>query len=193
MPKIVDGVAQKAEIRTAARRVFGRRGIKGTGLAAVADAAGMGRSSLYHYYPDKSSLVRDIARDLLESEEKLFRGVLESKGESTRRIEQLMTGMSHVFEAWSRNGSITLDLHTLRALDFRNFFRRIRQLLAEVIAEGQRDGSIDSNLDSVWTASFLIASMDGLLLQYLADRRAFDDIGGLETALVMSVRKVLAA
>ncbi|HIE60581.1 MAG TPA: TetR family transcriptional regulator, partial [Microbacterium sp.] len=42
MPKIVDAEVQRDEIRDAARRVFAERGVRGTGLAPVAAAAGMG-------------------------------------------------------------------------------------------------------------------------------------------------------
>ena len=73
MPKIVDARAQRGEIRRAARRVFSRRGVAGTGLAHVAEAAGMGRSSLYHYYADKASLLRDLVRDLLAEVESFHR------------------------------------------------------------------------------------------------------------------------
>ena len=70
MPKVVDTAVQRREIRRAARRVFARRGVASTGLTHVAEAAGMGRSSLYHYYADKASLVRDLTRELLAEEER---------------------------------------------------------------------------------------------------------------------------
>ncbi|NNL67364.1 MAG: TetR family transcriptional regulator, partial [Myxococcales bacterium] len=38
MPKQVDAVEQRRTIRRAARRVFARRGVHGTGLAHVATA-----------------------------------------------------------------------------------------------------------------------------------------------------------
>ena len=72
MPKLVDSVEQRREIRSAARRVFARRGVAGTGLTHVAQAAGMGRSSLYHYYPDKAALMRDLLCEVMGEEESFF-------------------------------------------------------------------------------------------------------------------------
>ena len=69
MPKLVDRVEQRREIRRAARHVFARRGVAGTGLTHVAEAAGMGRSSLYHYYPDKAALMRDLLREVMTEED----------------------------------------------------------------------------------------------------------------------------
>jgi len=72
MPKIVDATEQRGSIRRAATRVFSRRGVAGTGLAHVAREAGMGRSTIYHYYRDKTALTRDMVRELLSEEEALF-------------------------------------------------------------------------------------------------------------------------
>ena len=72
MPKIVDRELLRKTIRRAARHVFSRRGIEAAGLVHVAKAAKIGRASIYHYYPDKAALVRDLVRDLLVEEEVLF-------------------------------------------------------------------------------------------------------------------------
>ncbi len=96
MPKVVDPHAQRRQIRRAARDVFSRRGLAGTGLAQVADAAGMGRSSLYHYYPDKESLVRDLIRDLLAAEESLFERASFVRSSGASAI---------AWRIWSRRGS----------------------------------------------------------------------------------------
>ena len=80
MPKVVDPTIQREDIRSAARSVFARRGVRGTGLAHVAEAAGMARSSLYHYYPDKDSLLADLLQEMLEQERLLFRSQLRAEG-----------------------------------------------------------------------------------------------------------------
>ncbi|SRR5260370_25847494 len=62
--------------RNRPRRVFAQRGVDTAGLVHVARAAGIGRATLYHYYPDKAALVRDVVRELLLEEEKLVRAAL---------------------------------------------------------------------------------------------------------------------
>ena len=76
MPKVVDAAEQRSRIREAARQVFARRGVAGTGLVHVAKAARISRSNLYHYYPDKAAPFRDLAQELLDEEEALFRAAL---------------------------------------------------------------------------------------------------------------------
>jgi AcrR family transcriptional regulator len=97
MPKLVDPVRQRGEIRAAARRVFSRRGVAGIGLTHVAEAAGMGRSSLYHYYPDKASLMRDLLREVMSEEEAFFAAAVRGEGTPLERAERLGKILASMF------------------------------------------------------------------------------------------------
>jgi AcrR family transcriptional regulator len=191
MPKIVDARAQRQEIRRAARRVFARRGVRGTGLAHVAGAAGMGRSSLYHYYPDKASLVRDLSRELLDEEEALFAAAVRAEGSPLERLDRLAGSLVHFFDAWSSLGRVVADLRSLDRGRFRTFFRTIRGHLADLIAEGQAQGEIDPGLDPTHASATLIGAIDGLLLQDFVDPGAFRDRDALSRDLVTMLRKSL--
>ena len=192
MPKVVDSALQRREIRHAARQVFAHRGVAGTGLVHVAEAAGMGRSSLYHSYPDKAALVRDLVRDVLAEEEAIFQAALRGPGGALERIERLAALLVGVFDDWSEIGRMLFDLWSRDAPRFRPFFRRIRRDLANLIAEGQRAGEIDAGLDPDLAAATVIGAIDGLLLQHLVDPDAFPDAAALRTALARGVRKLLA-
>lgn len=192
MPKVVDAVEQRREIRRAARGVFARHGVTGTGLARVADAAGMGRSSLYHYYGDKAALVRDLVRDLLAEELALFESALEREAPALERIEALAAAMPDLFDQWALLGRLILELRSRDSRLFRPYFRRLRETLARVIAEGQEQGEISPAVDPEIAASVWIGAIDGLLLQYLVDPAAFDDPDTLRRQLVVLLRRMLA-
>ncbi len=191
MPKRVDATAQREQIRTAARHVFARHGVAGTGLARVAEAAGMGRSSLYHYYPGKRALLRDLVRDLLDEELRLFEAAAESEGGALERIDRLTASLAGIFDDWASAGRLLSELRTRWVSPFRAFFRRIRRCLAGLIREGQRLGEIDRSLDPELAAAVAIGAVDGLLLQVLVEPRAFADPGALRDALVTAVHKGL--
>lgn len=193
MPKVVDASEQRREIRRAARGVFARHGVSGTGLARVADAAGMGRSSLYHYYGDKASLVRDLVRDLLSDEQSLFEAALAREGPALARIEAIAAAMPELFDQWSLLGRLMLELRSSDTQLFRSYFRRLRRTLARVIEEGQQSGEIAPSVDAEIAASVWIGAVDGLLLQYLVDRSAFDDPDALRRQLVVLLRRMLAS
>lgn len=193
MPKVVDVTLQRREICAAARKVFSRRGIEGTGLGHVARAAGMGRSSLYHYFSNKTSLVRALIREQLEEEQALFTSALRAAGSPLERIERLMAAQTSLFPQWAATTGLQLDLRSRHTRRFRPFFARIRGELAAVIREGQRRGEIRGGIDANGTAAILIGAVDGLLLQYFVDRKAFADLGALRDALLECTRKILTS
>ncbi len=183
MPKQVDSVAQRAQIRDAARRAFGARGVAGTGLSHVAREAGMGRSSLYHYYPDKQCLVRDLIQDLVRDEEALFAAALQSPGSALERIERLTRALPAIFAEWSQLGTMLFDLWSRDAVRFRPLFRQMRNDLAALIRQGQDSGEIEASLDAALTAGVIIGAIDGLLLQHLIDPSAFASFDAMADAL----------
>ena len=193
MPKLVDAAAQRREICDAARRVFARRGVAGTGLAHVAEAAGMGRSSLYHYYPDKPSLLRDLVRRVLADELAVFTNVLRGDGGPAERIERLTRVLVALFDEYGATFRMVFDLRLRDADRFKPFFREIRRELAGVIREGQDRGELDAALDPSLAASVLIGAIDGLLFQHFVDGRAFPELPVLCDEVARVARKLLAA
>ncbi len=174
MPKQVDSAAQREEIRRAARGVFARQGVRGTGLAHVARAAGMGRSSLYHYYPDKEALLRDLVADTLASERALFASCLRGEGSVAERVALLIDGCVALFDSWAELGRLFLDLRLRDAEGFRDFFREIRAELEAVLSEGQARGEVAAEVDPLLAGAALIGAIDGLLIQHFLDSEAFD-------------------
>ncbi|MEL6333450.1 MAG: helix-turn-helix domain-containing protein, partial [Cyanobacteria bacterium J06626_26] len=60
MPKIVDKAAKRQEILEAAIAVFLEKGYHGAKMADIAVAAGMGKGTLYEYFPTKEALPKEI-------------------------------------------------------------------------------------------------------------------------------------
>lgn len=192
MPKIVDRKLQRESIRKAARRAFARRGVESVGLVHVARLAGIGRASIYHYYADKAALVRDLVRELLAEEERLFSEALrDTKGTPLERILTLAAELTELFAEWASLGKMLLDLWATSGAMFKPFFRRIRHDLAQLIADGQRDGEMDPTLDAGEAATTVIAVIDGMLLQMIVDPAAFGETARTRGFLVRSIRRIL--
>ena len=192
MPKIVDRELQRKAIRRAARHVFARRGVEAIGLVHVARAARIGRASIYHYYPDKASLVRDLVRDLLAEEERCFSEALHgSEGSPLEHIESLAGKLTELFSEWASLGKMLLDLWATSGPMFKPFFRRIRLDLAQLIADGQRAREVDRTVEAGEAAAAVIAIIDGMLLQMIVDPAAFGETAQTRRLLVRSVRRIL--
>jgi AcrR family transcriptional regulator len=153
----------------------------------------MGRSSLYHYYPDKGALLADMVHDMLDLERELFRSCLAARGSPIERLEGLARACAALFPEWADFGRVIIDLRLEDAKALRKFFRTIRRDMAAVIAEGQADSSIADSPDATVLASILIGAIDGLLLQYFIEPRALPSPDDLAQALVDVTRRMLAA
>jgi len=192
MPKIVDAAQQRRQIRSAARRAFARRGVRGTGLEHVAQAAGMGRSSLYHYYADKDELLRDLVNDALDGERALFLACLRGEGSPVERVQRLLSALLASFDEWSDLGRMLFDFRLHDTARFRRFFRDMRAELAGVLREGQARGEISRDLDAELAAATLIGAVDGVLFQFFVEPEAFADRDGLRRELARIAERSLA-
>jgi AcrR family transcriptional regulator len=193
VPKIVDADEQRARIRDAARLVFARRGVGGAGLAQVAARAGISRTGVYHYYADKDALVRDLARELLAEEERLFEAALLAPGGVEERIERLADGVLARFVAWAQYGRPLLEIWAQETRRLRPLFRRLRKALAALIEEGQRRGEIAPELPPRETAALLVGVIDGLMLQVFIDPAGVPASRVMRDALVATLRRILRA
>ncbi len=191
MPKVVDRTEQRRFIREAAKTVFARRGISGTGLSHVAAEAGMGRSSLYHYYNDKSALVRDVARDLLIEEEKLFAAAAAAEGPASQRLKLLIVTLASSFDGWKRYGRMILQLWASEERRFKPYFARLRRHLAGLISQGQSSGEFIEDLDPQLAAAAVIGLLDGLLIQHYLDPQALDHVDAAAEATAAMVSRML--
>ncbi len=192
MPKIVDAAEQRRRIRAAARRVFSARGIATTGLGHVAAAAGMRRSSLYHYYPDKKAVVRDLADELLAEEEAMFDAALAEEGSAVERIERLTASVADLFDRRASLGRLLLETWASDPSRVRRVLRRVRGSIAALIRSGQEQGEIDARLDPDAVAVLVIGLMDGLMLQIFLDPKGVQLGPRLRSSLVQTVRRTLA-
>ncbi len=165
--------------------------MRGTGLTHVADALGVGRSSLYHYYPDKRTLVADLLREMLAEEEALFDAVLAGEGSPSARLERFFREQLALFDAWSAIAPLLFELRSSESRRLRPFFRRIRGKLEALLREAQDRGEVGSQVDPFLASASAIALLDGLLLQYFVEPGAFDR-EAMADALVRGVRRAIA-
>ena len=191
MPKVVDAAQQRARIRDAALTAFARRGVAATGLAQIAAEAGISRTGLYHYYPDKDALVRDLARDLLAEEERLFEQALRVPGPADDRVERLADGVLEKFVAWAQYGRPLLEIWARETQRLRPLLRRLRETLAALIEEGQAAGEIAGHLPPVETAALLVGLIDGLMIQVFIDPESVRSSKAMREALVTALRRIL--
>ncbi|KQS60887.1 hypothetical protein ASG36_08585 [Geodermatophilus sp. Leaf369] len=84
---------RRAEIVTAAARVFSGRGYARTTLADVAAELGMDRASLYHYVGSKQELFQDVVGETVERNAERAEAIAAGPGTPADKLRELVTEM----------------------------------------------------------------------------------------------------
>ncbi|MCX7619315.1 MAG: TetR/AcrR family transcriptional regulator [Acidimicrobiales bacterium] len=90
---------RKELLRAEARRVFAERGYALSGLAEIAERAGVNKRLLYYYYPDGrpelfTAVMADLTAELLE----VVRTAVSAPVNTARRVERLVDALVGFFE-----------------------------------------------------------------------------------------------
>jgi AcrR family transcriptional regulator len=156
------GLATRRKVLAAAEILFARHGYEPTGMANVAERAGIGVGTLYHHFPDKRALLLALIDDWGDRELARTRDahdVARLFGENPRAV--LADHLRTSSERLRREGGFYLVLLELaeRDGDVRTRLDRIRQVAIErmrdLFALGQRRGVIRAELDPL-AAAFLV-------------------------------------
>jgi AcrR family transcriptional regulator len=182
------GRTQRERVLRAAMDIFSTQGYRGASLDAVAEAVGMTRQGLLHYFPSKVQLLL---------------GVLEVRNEDDIALVEQVIDDSHGFAdalvALARHNQDRpelIRLFTVLAAEsvdaghpghdrFVERYRDARAGFAERIEEEQREGRIDVRMAPASLAVLLIAVMDGLQLQHLLEPDAVDMVRPLADLLAL--------
>jgi len=170
VPKVVDVRARRRDILAAAATIFARHGYRGTRLDRVAAVMGVGKSSLYHYFPNKEALFAALADETLRREAELFEAVAAAGPSPQERLHGLLDAIVGMFDEWAAVGPLLVDF--LREPRGRRRMRetlaRARAALARLIQDGQRTGSFRDGEPQA-LATVVLGCLDGLLLEEIVE------------------------
>lgn len=143
-----------------------RYGYDGASLAEISKATGLGKSSLYHYFPEgKDDMVRSVLEHL---EVQLRQGIFEplrAPGPAQRRLDAMVKAL----DAFYRGGREACVLGNLVLGTSRTRFRgQLRAIFSE------------------WIEALATALVDGGLSRSVARARAEDAVVRIEGALVLA-------
>jgi AcrR family transcriptional regulator len=101
-------ISPREKILDAAETLFARRGFAGVGLSEIADAVGLGKSSLFHHFPTKAQLYAAVVeRILLEIEDALTRA-LAAGGSPVDRLDRWVDTIVDLLGARSSHARLLL-------------------------------------------------------------------------------------
>jgi TetR/AcrR family transcriptional regulator len=78
----------REKILDAAEALFARRGFAGVGLSEIAEAVGLGKSSLFHHFPTKAQLYAAVVERILADIETVLTQALAAGGTPVERLDR---------------------------------------------------------------------------------------------------------
>lgn len=176
MPKKVDKQAKKEAIAKDAIGLFRSMGYHRARMADIAQAAGIGKGTIYEYFRDKTEILRFEFDRYFEAFSQGAAGVLKPGDTPGRQLLALVEfALTHV-EAWRDHCAVYMDYFSeARTSDDQLFslahiYSEMRNLLGGLIERGQSDGEISPGVDPTATANLLILLYDGVVLHDVFDR-----------------------
>ena len=164
----------------AAEKLIARHGLAGTSLAEVGVAAGYSRGLPVERFGSKLGLVRAV----LAAMDGWFQAHLARLLEGHEGLAALELRIAAHLGSADRSATATAALYSiyvesLYAMpelqgDIARFTRLWRDGLAADLRAAQRRGEIRRDVDAAAEATFLLAAMRGLMVQFLIDRSTAD-------------------
>jgi AcrR family transcriptional regulator len=169
-----NGRASRKAILAAAADVFAENGYRGTSLTEIANRVGMTQPGLLHHFSTKDQLLLAVVHEHEEDSEHL--AVMEDLTPENFRLavslERLATS-----NAGARQEQLLLTTLSAEAIPrdhplhtyFVQRYKRYRRGLAEILAGAQEHGAVRTDVNTQELAREIIATLDGLHLQWLLD------------------------
>ena len=158
---------RKRQILEAAERCFEKSGFQGASIAQLCKEAKISPGHLYHYFPSKEAIIRDLTgaklkqaavfiKELMDDPDPI--SALVKKMEFTRAKEGLIFEMLAEAKHNEEIAEILVEHN-----------REIRRLLAEFVSKAQQDGKMDKDLEPDHAAAILISIIDGAKAKAIRD------------------------
>ncbi len=181
-PKIVDKKAKKQDILEAAMRVFARKGVAKTKMADVAEAAGIGKGTVYEYFNSKEDIFTESFRYFMLQVETVIARRLLKIYDPLEKLDAIIDGWVEAMQqSPTAFPAIMMDFwaegvrhkENTAAFDLKEMYDKSREMMVRIIEEGIAKGII-LPVNSTIAASILIGAMDGLMLQWIMDHNLFE-------------------
>ena len=183
MPRIVDRDKKRSEIAQKAIEVLVKRGFQATTIQEIADAAGLGKGTVYHYFKTKEEILSVVSEEIFHEMERSFGAALLRIDKPMEKLSALIEEALHVTEdvehlfivyteLWLMN--IRGDKYNDYMSVIKNLHNDLKNLTAGMIDEGKKQGLWDKDTDSDALAAYLVASFDGVVGHYMMDKGNFD-------------------
>jgi AcrR family transcriptional regulator len=170
MPRVVDKRRKAEAIGQAALQTFRETGYHRARMADIAQAAGIGKGTLYEYFEDKADVLRFVFDGYFDAfKEGALRAMQSAASPRARLLALLDFSFEHVSE-WEDHCAVYVDYFgAARVGDDKLFslaeiYDDMGALLRALIEQAQAAEEVAEGVDAVATAELLLSMFDGVVL-----------------------------
>lgn len=167
------GVERRRAIIDAAIELFSRQGYRGTGIAAVAERAGVTAPAVIHHFGSKDRLLEAVIHEI---DRRALERVAEYAGlDPLSALQALVRDTEHtVADPGPARLYTVLEAENLEAGTplndtFRTRSRQLRHHLGLLLRDGVESGQIRADVDTGLLAQEIVAFLEGAQLMWLLD------------------------
>lgn len=184
--------AAEQRLLDAAIRLISERGIKGTTLGDVGEAAGYSRGLTAHHYKTKEGLIRAVAAEI----HRRFYRILRQSAPPEDGMPRLLATIDAYLKIGDTHGARALHLIQKESLtqqsEFRDVLKKFNRLSIEgferVIRAGIERGEIRSDIDPRVEATLILSALRGARAQWLLGPEQ-TDIDAVAAAIATQVKR----
>ena len=186
-------VASRDKILDAAEDLFARRGFAGIGMREVAEAAGLGKSSLFHHFKSKEQLYAAVAGRILDIFHARLTAALAAGGDPAVRFDRWIDTLIDTFAEHPTSARLLLrslfedDDLSGATEEEQHADRTLKQLLTSV-ANLLREG-METGLFRVASIPHTLQSLIGLTVYHFASGELGEEMFGQSLFTPTLVRK----
>jgi AcrR family transcriptional regulator len=178
----VDKKEKAARIGSAAITVFRRLGYHDARMVDIAQAAGIGKGTLYEYFRSKHEILRfEFERYFAAFQSGAAAAMAEADTPGGRLLSLVHFAFDHVGD-WEDHCGVYVDYFGSgrrgeeAAFSLYDIYTAVEDIIRLLIEEGQASGEIDAGLEPAATAELLVSFFDGVVLHgVFSERRSEAD------------------
>jgi len=182
MPKKVDTDKKKELILSAALEIFSRNGPVKTKMSEIAEEAGIGKGTIYEYYSGKDELFAATFTYHMHRIEEFMSSKLQRVASPLEKLKLYITlwpeflkgshleTMDIFLHYWAES---IRSKHGIESFNLLQMYEKNRAFLCSLIQECIELNKIRP-VDPSLTASIILGSLDGILIQWILDRELYD-------------------
>ncbi|MPY80493.1 MAG: TetR family transcriptional regulator [Actinophytocola sp.] len=168
MPKLWNNTieAHRREVREAiidaTASLVGEHGVLGVTMSGVAQRSGIGRATLYKYFPDVEAILHAWHHRQIDAHLAELAALRDSSGAAVERLRNVLHAYARIaHQRTQHDPELGAVLHRTHqgghGADARS---RLHTLLTELIADGAADGSLRTDVSADELAQFCLHALD---------------------------------